>query len=318
MIAQEHCREGGTLSLIGHTSTGGSWPRSFKIDPTGAYMMIANQRSDSVNVLRIDPKAGQTSVSFDLSHCPNGLRVEVTDVRQSEVSPAEGVWHVLNTAEGSRLELVSDKTSGVRSLLFDVSHVRRADGLSLRCAYSGFDTVGLQWEPMQKLLAKQKLLKPENIEAALAGMECRDDLRTVLRIYDEEFARLVNDRPASEPRDLLDFAERVHDNGWSLRAALVRYAQLAPERASALFELIRRTDGALKPYANDPTGAVAKASELLAVARQLDTAGEVLARWAERRDTPPHAELDAIARQVFNDLAALGVERETWDGRRRR
>jgi Trk K+ transport system NAD-binding subunit len=31
----------------------------------------------------------------------------------------------------------------------------------------------------------------ENIEAALAGMECRKDLRTVLRIYDEEFARLV-------------------------------------------------------------------------------------------------------------------------------
>jgi 6-phosphogluconolactonase len=57
-IAVFRIGDGGVLSLIGHTPTGGSWPRSFKIDPTGAYMMIANQRSDSVNVLRIDPGNG--------------------------------------------------------------------------------------------------------------------------------------------------------------------------------------------------------------------------------------------------------------------
>lgn len=57
-IAALRIGEGGVLSLIGHTPTGGSWPRSFKIDPTGAYMFIANQRTDSVNVLRIDPRSG--------------------------------------------------------------------------------------------------------------------------------------------------------------------------------------------------------------------------------------------------------------------
>jgi 6-phosphogluconolactonase len=57
-IAVFRIDEGGTLSLIGQTPTGGMTPRSFKIDPTGAYMMIANQRSDSVNVLRINPSSG--------------------------------------------------------------------------------------------------------------------------------------------------------------------------------------------------------------------------------------------------------------------
>ena len=57
-IAVFRIAEGGTLGLIGHTPTGGMTPRSFKIDPTGTCMMIANQRSDSVNVLRINPSSG--------------------------------------------------------------------------------------------------------------------------------------------------------------------------------------------------------------------------------------------------------------------
>lgn len=119
-----------------------------------------------------------------------------------------------------------------------------------------------------------------------------------------------------DPVELVEFAERVRDGGWSLRAALVRYAQLAPERASAILELIRRTDGALKPYVNDPARAFDESPGLVDVARRLDGAGDILATWARERGKPPHEALDTIAREVFGRLAELGIERESWDGRR--
>lgn len=46
---------------------------------------------------------------------------------------------------------------------------------------------------------------------------------------------------------LVQYAESARVGDWSLRSALVRYAQPEPARASAVLELVRRTDGALKP-----------------------------------------------------------------------
>lgn len=47
---------------------------------------------------------------------------------------------------------------------------------------------------------------------------------------------------------LVDYAESSRVGDWSLRSALVRFAQPEPTRAGAVLELIRRTDGALKPH----------------------------------------------------------------------
>ena len=47
---------------------------------------------------------------------------------------------------------------------------------------------------------------------------------------------------------LVDYAESPRVDDWSLRGALVRFAQPEPGRASALLELVRRTDGAIKPF----------------------------------------------------------------------
>ena len=47
---------------------------------------------------------------------------------------------------------------------------------------------------------------------------------------------------------LVDYAESSRAGDWSLRSALVRFAQPEPTRAGAVLELIRRTDGALKPH----------------------------------------------------------------------
>lgn len=62
-------------------------------------------------------------------------------------------------------------------------------------------------------------------------------------------------RAHAEPTDglpdghrLVDYAESTRAGDWSLRSALVRFAQPEPARAGAVLELIRRTDGALKPH----------------------------------------------------------------------
>ena len=51
----------GTLTAIGHQSTGGKTPRNFGIDPTGRFLLAANQDSNSISVFRIDPANGTLS-----------------------------------------------------------------------------------------------------------------------------------------------------------------------------------------------------------------------------------------------------------------
>ena len=48
----------GTLSYVGHESTQGQTPRNFVIDPTGNFLLAANQDSDSIISFRIDPHTG--------------------------------------------------------------------------------------------------------------------------------------------------------------------------------------------------------------------------------------------------------------------
>lgn len=127
---------------------------------------------------------------------------------------------------------------------------------------------------------------------------------------------------------LADYAERPRIGDWTLRSALVRHAQRAPVAASAVLELIRRTDGALHPYrrALERTAVadipVADGSppvvELLLVAAILDELGEALAAWADDRAAvePPDAAVDDAAGAAFRALASLGVPRETRPPRR--
>jgi 6-phosphogluconolactonase len=49
---------GGEMVPAQYQPTGGAWPRSFTIDPTGRYLLVANQRSDTITVLAIDPMVG--------------------------------------------------------------------------------------------------------------------------------------------------------------------------------------------------------------------------------------------------------------------
>ena len=127
---------------------------------------------------------------------------------------------------------------------------------------------------------------------------------------------------------LADYAERPRVGDWTLRSALVRHAQRSPVAASAVLELIRRTDGALHPYRRalerTPVAEIPPADdtppvvELLRVAAILDDLGDALAAWADDRVgvAPPDATVDAAAGSAFRALADLGVPRETPPPRR--
>ena len=48
----------GRLSKIQTISVQGNWPRSFIIDPSGAYLLVANERSNGIAVFKIDQATG--------------------------------------------------------------------------------------------------------------------------------------------------------------------------------------------------------------------------------------------------------------------
>lgn len=140
---------------------------------------------------------------------------------------------------------------------------------------------------------------------------------------------------------LVDYAESSRVGDWSLRSALVRFAQPEPTRASAVLELVRRTDGALKPHrrrlesAAVPTspaldaasfvadangvalaGGVrvldARAADLARVAARLPVGDAVVAAYAEAEGVPAE-ELAAVPLLVVAlELDTLGQTLATW------
>ncbi|MFY7912986.1 MAG: lactonase family protein [Emticicia sp.] len=56
----------GRLTLVGHESTFGETPRNFNIDPTGNFVIVANQSSNNIVVFRRNPQTGLlTKISDD-------------------------------------------------------------------------------------------------------------------------------------------------------------------------------------------------------------------------------------------------------------
>tara|TARA_R110002051_G_scaffold279303_1_gene340750 strand:- start:4673 stop:5776 length:1104 start_codon:yes stop_codon:yes gene_type:complete len=51
----------GKLNLLGRESVKGDWPRNFTIDPTGKYVLLANQRSNNIVVFNRNPENGTLS-----------------------------------------------------------------------------------------------------------------------------------------------------------------------------------------------------------------------------------------------------------------
>ena len=60
----------GIPTLVEHVSTQGNWPRNFVIDPTGRFLLVANQRTDNVVVFRIDAKSGRLTPAGQTAQVP--------------------------------------------------------------------------------------------------------------------------------------------------------------------------------------------------------------------------------------------------------
>jgi 6-phosphogluconolactonase len=48
----------GKLTVAGRTPCGGDWPRNFVIDPSGKFLLVANQKSGNIVLFNIDKKTG--------------------------------------------------------------------------------------------------------------------------------------------------------------------------------------------------------------------------------------------------------------------
>ena len=139
-------------------------------------------------------------------------------------------------------------------------------------------------------------------------------------------------QPAALAR-LVDFSERSRKDDWSLRSALVRYAQPEPQRVNDVLELVRRTEWALGKQSkrieregSDLWAALEADDEggddlvgLLRAAAELDALGDVVAAWAvDRAGGLPNREVDATVADVGARLDALGVPHEERPGPRNR
>ena len=65
----------GELSLVQRTSAGGQKPWGFAIDPSGKWLLVANQQSGTVNAFSIDPVSGMVSDSGQSADVPTAVSV---------------------------------------------------------------------------------------------------------------------------------------------------------------------------------------------------------------------------------------------------
>lgn len=142
------------------------------------------------------------------------------------------------------------------------------------------------------------------------------------------YAARVADLQPPELADLVGVAERPRAGDWSLRAALVRYAQFRPGEVRDLMEVVRRIELALHPHGRllakeGPAiwGAVVDGSaldgdagavvEVLRVAQDLDRLADVVVAWAQHREGElPDDAVTSTTAATTRRLDELGVPHE--------
>jgi 6-phosphogluconolactonase len=72
-----------TLRPLGHTSTEGSTPRNFNLDPSGNFLLAANQESGTVVVLKIDQETGIPEATGKKVEVPKPVCVLFMDPAQA-------------------------------------------------------------------------------------------------------------------------------------------------------------------------------------------------------------------------------------------
>jgi 6-phosphogluconolactonase len=66
----------GKLTLIGHQPTLGKTPRNFNFDPSGNFLLVANQNSDDIVIFKIDKQTGLLTDTGKRINVPNPVCVK--------------------------------------------------------------------------------------------------------------------------------------------------------------------------------------------------------------------------------------------------
>jgi 6-phosphogluconolactonase len=69
----------GQLRLVGHESTRGKTPRNFSLDPSGAWLLVANQDSGTIVPFRRDPGSGRLTATAPVTHTPSPVAILFSD-----------------------------------------------------------------------------------------------------------------------------------------------------------------------------------------------------------------------------------------------
>ena len=56
----------GALKLTANVPSGGRTPRYFTLDPTGRFLLAANQESNNITVFKVDPNTGALTPSGEV------------------------------------------------------------------------------------------------------------------------------------------------------------------------------------------------------------------------------------------------------------
>jgi 6-phosphogluconolactonase len=67
--------DGGTVTPVGHQWTGGETPRGFALDPTGEWLLVANQDSDSIVTFRRDRASGKLQATGAVTETPSPVAI---------------------------------------------------------------------------------------------------------------------------------------------------------------------------------------------------------------------------------------------------
>ncbi|MEA2525266.1 MAG: 6-phosphogluconolactonase, partial [Thermomicrobiales bacterium] len=65
----------GEVTLVGHELTRGKTPRNFAIDPTGSWLLAANQDSDTIVTFRRDRDSGKLTATGQVTGVPSPVAI---------------------------------------------------------------------------------------------------------------------------------------------------------------------------------------------------------------------------------------------------
>ena len=67
----------GKLKLVGYEPARGKTPRNFTIDPTGNFLLVANQDSDNITIFKRDKRTGFLHYTGDELHIPSPVCLQI-------------------------------------------------------------------------------------------------------------------------------------------------------------------------------------------------------------------------------------------------